>query len=342
MTSLFRYSLLTLCALILAGSLASCSDDSTGPVVSKPLVSGPATVDFGEVSMGRCKDTTIRYDNTTGKPVTLSSVTFTGAGFEWTGAALPVEIAAGASVDMKVRFCPESIDTVRAILVFKGTGGDSVKVALSGFSNQMEPGTGSIFTYDTYETDAMGTKVSGSDGVQEDIFVNTNTSYKGKSGVYVVSEEGVLNYYAKELNGDVSVYLNASQGGPLGALVEGWKQMPYGSKQQNVQILSKDTTITVPGVPVPVTAKITQFASYAGQTTMQVMGKTYTVDNVTFTTRVDLVAVLIPVGTITNVIRAGYIPSVGYQGTFDSQLTSTVQGIDGGGYGKILSSFEIK
>jgi hypothetical protein len=451
MTSLFRGYFLALCALIIVGSMTSCTEDSTGPVEKKYIVTGPATVNFGDVGMGRCKDTTIRYDNTTGKAVTLSSVTFAGAGFEWTGSTLPVEIAAGASIDLKVRFCPQSNDTVRATLVFKGTGGDSVSVKLLGFGVELKPlitgpaairfgdvtvgeckdtlirydnttgapvilenvvltgsaasmfeltggplprtieaggsidlrvrycptaldsvavlltiaGTGgesvvialsgkgieakvsgptagSSYTYNVYDTDAAGAKVPGTDATQVDVILETGITYEGKENVFVVSEGGLLSYYSLEDNGDISVYLDAAQSGPLGAVIAGWKRLPYGSKKTNVVLLEKDTTITLEGVPVPVTVKIKQVASYTGETTVTIGGKSYNVDNVTFTTSADLLAIVVPVGNITNVVEAGFIPAIGYQANFDSQINSTVQGFPSGGSRKKLKSFILK
>jgi hypothetical protein len=349
MTPLFRCSLLSFCALIMITSLASCADDTVAPLAKKPIVSGPGSVDFGAVSVGSCKDTTIRYDNTTGKSVTVSSVTFSGSGFEWTGSALPQEVAAGASIDLKLRFCPASMDTARVTLTFKGTGGDSVRVSLIGYSSDISPGSGSIFTYDTYETDAAGSKIPGSEGEQQDIFVSTNTTYQGKSNVYIVSEDGMLNHYAKETNGDVSIYLGAGQAGPMGDLITGWKRMPYGSKLQNVELLRRDTVVDIPTGTSTVRAKatVTQLASFAGESSMMVAGKSYVVENVTFTTTIELVGELIPlpIGSIVNVVKAGYIRSVGYQGTFDSQMTTTglvTSFIPGGGGGKVLKRFEIK
>jgi hypothetical protein len=349
MVLFFRRSLIALCALMFVSALSSCSEDTLAPDVKKPIVSGPGSVDFGAVSVGSCKDTTIRYDNTTGKAVTITSVTFIGTGYEWTGSTLPVEVAAGASIDLKLRFCPSAMDTAKATLTFKGTGGDSVRVTLSGFSTNVNPGPGSIFIYDTYETDASGAKIAGSEGEQQDIFISTNTTFEGKSNVYVVSEEGILNHYAQESNGDVSTYLDAQQAGPFGSLIAGWKQLPYGSKRQNVELLRTDTVVDLPIGSGTVRAKatITQLASYAGETQMTVGGNSYTVENVTFTTTVDLVGELfpVPIGTIINVVKGGYIRSIGYQGTFESQLTSTgavTSVIPGGGGGKVLKSFEIK
>jgi hypothetical protein len=250
-----------------------------------------------------------------------------------------------------LRFCPSAMDTAKATLTFKGTGGDSVRVTLSGFSTNVSPGPGSIFNYDTYETDASGAKIAGSEGEQQDIFISTNTTFEGKSNVYVVSEEGILNHYAQESNGDVSTYLDAQQAGPFGSLIAGWKQLPYGSKRQNVELLRTDTVVELPtgsgSGTVRAKATITQLASYAGETQLTVEGKSYTVENVTFTTTVDLVGEIfpLPLGSVVNVVKGGYIRSIGYQGTFDSQLTSTgvvASFIPGGGGGKVLKSFEIK
>lgn len=137
--TLFQRSLSVLCALVLCSAMVSCSEDTIAPEVKHPILTGPGTIGFGDVALGACKDTTIRYDNTTGKTITLTSVTFAGVGFEWTGSALPVEVAAGASIDLKVRFCPAAKDSSRATLVFKGTGGDSVSVKLAGNGLDLRP-----------------------------------------------------------------------------------------------------------------------------------------------------------------------------------------------------------
>lgn len=329
-------------------TLASCSDDPVSPPEKKPLLTGPGSIGFGDVSSGSCKDTTIRYDNTTGKKVTITSFTLAGSGFEWVGVALPVEVAAGASMDLKLRFCPPSMDTARTTLEIKGTGGETVTIALSGYSSEVAPKVGSQYIYNTFETDGTGVKIDGSDDTQIDIITAINQTFQGKSGVYIVSEEGPLSYYAKEQNGDVSTYLDASAAGPFGDIVAGWKRLPYGSKQQNVELLRRDTSfvVEIPGVPLPVTvtATITQIASYAGQTSMVVATKTYPLENVTLTTNVALNATGFPLGNITNVVKGGYIKAIGYQGTFETQMTSTVTLFDvpTGGFVKTLDSFVIQ
>lgn len=347
MTSTLRSYLLAACGMFML-TLASCSDDPVAPVEKKPLLSGPSSISFGDVSSGTCKDTTIRYDNTTGKAVTITSFTLAGSGFEWTGVALPAEVAAGASLDLKLRFCPPSMDTAKTTLEIKGTGGETVTISLSGYSSEIAPKVGSQYIYKIYETDESGVKIDGTDDIQTDIITAINQTYEGKSKVYIVSEEGPLSYYAKEDNGDISTYLSAAQGGPFGNLVSGWKRLPYGSKLQNVELTRRDTSFTVeiPGVPIPVsvTATITQIASYAGQTSMVVGSKTYPLENVTLTTNVALSALGSPLGNITNVVKGGYIKAIGYQGTFETQLTSTVTlyEVPTGGYVKTLDSFVIQ
>lgn len=452
--TLFRRSLLSLCALLMVFVISGCSEDTVSPVVKNPILTGPGSIGFGDVALGACKDTTIRYDNTTGKTITLTSVTFAGAGFEWTGSALPVEVAAGTSIDLKVRYCPVAKDSAGATLVFKGTGGDSVAVKLTGngldlrplvtgplsikfspteigacrdtiirydnttsnevsltdltitgsgssafqwmgdvlpstiavggsidikirfcasakdsaiavlnlnglggqpvqirltgtgtevISNNDGPTVGSIFLYDFFLTNEAGVKVPGSDRTLEDEVVETGATYKGKSDVFVVLESGELSYYAIESNGDVSVYVNSAQGGPFGGLIGGWKTLPYGSKRTNVTLMTKDTVIEDASFPAPITVKVKQTASYTGETSVKIGTTTYTVENVTFVTSVDLLlGGIIPVGNITNTVQAGFIRSIGYQANFDAQVESTVQGFPGEGSRKKLKSFVIK
>jgi hypothetical protein len=341
MTSLFRRSIQLFSVLLLIGSLTGCSEDS-GVEPKLPILSGPGVVNFGSVPTGSCKDTTIRYDNTTGKTITLTSATFAGAGFEWTGADLPIAVVAGGSVDLKVRYCPTSEDSASAELLFKGTGGEDVKIKLLGLGAKPEttgPTVGSTYTYNVFETDASGAAVAGTEQIEVDEIVDAGITYEGKSNVFVVMEGSIPSYYAIESNGDISAYISPAQGGPFGALVGGWKTMPYGSKKTNVTLMTQDTTINDPQFPVPITAKIKQTASYAGESTLVLNGVSYVVENVTLTTSVDLVAVIVPVGNITNTVQAGFIRAIGYQANFDSQLESTVQGFEGGGSRKKLKSF---
>ena len=331
--------MLALCALVLIGGLSSCSEDSTGPVERKPLVTGPGSVDFGSVSMGLCKDTTIRYDNTTGKPVTLTSITFAGEGFEWIGLALPVEIAAGASVDLKVRFCPSSQDTARATLVFKGTGGDSVAIKLSGFSNDRGLMVGDRFIYETHLKDETGARVPGSEGIEVDEVTAVGVSFEGKNNVIVVSEGGIPTQFVREANGDVSIFVSAGAGNPLNSLIGGWKRLPYGSKA-TVELLRKDTSLTVQGVPVQ--ASIVQTAKYSGQSTMVVSGTTYSVENVTLESVVNVSSFGFPIGVVTNTTKAGYIAAIGYQGAVDSFTLSTIPNAPSEGSGKVLTEFQLK
>ncbi|HET6512316.1 MAG TPA: hypothetical protein VFH43_08995 [Candidatus Kapabacteria bacterium] len=340
MTSLFRRSILFAVMLVFAGSLASCSEDSTGPETKKPLLTGPSSVNFGGTAVGNCKDTTIRYDNTTGKSITLSSATFTGAGFTWIGTALPAEVAAGASIDLKVRFCPIALDTAKATLVFKGTGGEDVNVQLIGFSSGRSATLGSTYTFSTFLTDGDGVKQPGTDDVETHTITGVNQFFAGKPNVTVSSSGQGVDYFAFEANGNISTYL-PTEVPVVGSLIGGWRELPFGTKAQNVVLIEKDTAIEVPqlpGIPIPVTVK--QVASYTGTSSITVLGTTYTVENVTLVTTV---VPSLPLGALTVTVNVGYVPAVGYLGTYNTTSVSTFQVLPiDEGISKKLTSFEIE
>lgn len=338
MTSLIRRSLLSLCAILIIGSLASCSEDTVAP--KSPLLSGPGSINFGGVAVGNCKDTTIRYDNTTGKAITLSSATFEGQGFTWEGSALPVAVAANSSIDLKVRFCPTSMDTAKTTLTFKGSGGEDVKITLTGYSSTRSATLGSTFTFATFLTNGTGVKQPGTDAIEVHTITGVNQFFEGKTNVVTSSDGQVEDHFAAESNGDISTFLPTDLP-VIGGLIGGWRQLPFGSKQQNVELLRKDTSLTVPQIPVPVPVTVKQVASYTGTTSLVVNGVTYSVENVTLTTTVTPALALL--GNLTVVIKMGYIPNIGYLGTYNSTTVSTFAALPlDDGISKTLTTFDIK
>jgi hypothetical protein len=340
MTSLIRRSLLSLCAILLIGSLASCSENSTEADPPKPLVSGPGYVQFGSTPVGLCKDTTIRYDNNTGKKVTITEVTLSGSGFSWIGTELPVEVANGGSIDLKVRFCPSKTDTSKSIFSFKGTGGTEVNVLLLGYSGGQIVTFGSTFTFATFLTNGTGVKQPGTDAIEVHTITGVNQFFEGKTNVVTSSDGQVEDHFAAESNGDISTFLPTDLP-VIGGLIGGWRQLPFGSKKQNVELLRKDTSLTVPQIPVPVPVTVKQVASYTGTTSLVVNGVTYSVENVTLTTTVTPALALL--GNLTVVIKMGYIPNIGYLGTYNSTTVSTFAALPlDDGISKTLTTFDIK
>lgn len=332
-------------------SITGVGGDSTIVTLSgngerpKPLLTGPASIDFGAVAKGDCKDTSIRYDNTTGNIITISTLNFSNAAFKWNGASLPTQLQSGQSLDIRVRFCPEVLDTATGTLQFTGTGGDVVTIALTGYSNEVEPRVGSSYTFQKYDTDASGAKVEGTDRTVLDIITATDIDFQGRSGVYVVTSGTQSNYFVKESNGDISTYF--SNNVPyVASLLRGWIRLPYGSKQQNITLVSKDTTVIVDfdGIDVPTQMQVRQIASYAGSSTITIDGKSYEVLNVTLTTSINVDALIIS-GVITTTVRVGYVPALGYQSRYEEILTSTLPAnpnLEEGGSVKTLTEFDIK
>lgn len=91
----------------------------------------PPTLDFGKTLVGASQTRTVTL-TAGGSPVTISSATTTNPEFVITAPALPVTIAAGASVPVSVQFAPKSSGSASSTLSFAGGEGNAITESLSG------------------------------------------------------------------------------------------------------------------------------------------------------------------------------------------------------------------
>lgn len=283
----------------------------------KPLLTGPDVTDFGTVAVGACKDTSVAFTNLSSKAVTLTSISFGSEAFTAVGLSLPVEVAAGSVVNVAVRFCPSTPDSVSTAMVVRGASNDSSKFTLTGRGVIAEPGAGSRFTYLVDSVDGEGKIVGGHQSTLLNLIVSTGTSYQGKNNVFVVQDGSDQYRYQRESNGDLSRFLARWETGFMNT----WITLPYGSKKRNQVLYTFDTAIATQQGP-SVNLSIRMVASYIGTRTMTVQGTVFTVEDVELTTTMDFkLANVIPLGSATRTTSGGYIRSLGYLGTFTDYWT---------------------
>jgi len=97
------------------GNLAVLSDAPGSPlnialsgtgVTAGSLIANPASVNFGNVTVGNNKSVAVTVTNTGGSTVTISSASATGSGFSFNGPNLPATVGAGQSATFNAVFTP--------------------------------------------------------------------------------------------------------------------------------------------------------------------------------------------------------------------------------------------
>jgi hypothetical protein len=132
MSSFLRQSLYGLTVLLLCLSVSSCSDDDPiTPPQARPLLSGPAMLDYGTLYAGECQDTTITYNNTATFASTITAIEISGNDVTWVGATLPATVAAGSSLDLSFRACPAMTGDLMSRVVIRSVT-DSIVITLRG------------------------------------------------------------------------------------------------------------------------------------------------------------------------------------------------------------------
>jgi hypothetical protein len=106
------------------------SGSATSPGV---LGASPATLSFGNVTVGNNQSLSETVTNSGGSTVTISQATASGTGFSLSGLSLPVTIPAGQSVPYTVTFSPQSTGSSTATLTFTSNAQPSTTTeSLSG------------------------------------------------------------------------------------------------------------------------------------------------------------------------------------------------------------------
>jgi hypothetical protein len=121
---------------ISCGSKPLLPGHTTSGNTAASLTLNTSTVDFGNVSVGGSKTSSLTLTNASasgGASVTFSQVTTSGTGFKATTAALPIVLAPGESSSITIAFTPKSAGAVSGSLSITEDGApDPSSVSLTG------------------------------------------------------------------------------------------------------------------------------------------------------------------------------------------------------------------
>lgn len=122
-----------------AGSNSSSTPANTAVTVSGngttagQLVLNPASVSFGNVTVGATQSQSVTLTNTGGTSATVSAATASGSGFSMTGPVVPMTLSAGQSVVLTATFKPASAGAAAgSIVVTSNAANSSLSAALTG------------------------------------------------------------------------------------------------------------------------------------------------------------------------------------------------------------------
>ncbi len=190
------------------------------------------------------------------------------------------------------------------------------------YGGNVFPKMGSTYTYDYYMTDSNGNNIESSKQTQTATVISTDASYKGKTKVFQVEDNGANNYYTYETNGDVDVYLDQNAFGPL-SLVLGssffsqWYMFPIASHIKGLIVYDTTIIFQLQGSPLPIEIPILGRIDYVGEETIQVGSEVLTAQKC----KLKVTANVSILGTITFEQEISLIPKIGYMG---KQTTKTI------------------
>jgi hypothetical protein len=123
------------------GSLSVVSNATNSPAtvslsgtgVSLLLAASPASLSFGNVTVGSSKSQTVTFTNSGTASVTVSQANLTGSGFSTSGLSLPLTLNAGQTATFNVAFAPTTTGSVTGSLsVVSNATNSPATVSLSG------------------------------------------------------------------------------------------------------------------------------------------------------------------------------------------------------------------
>ena len=116
-----------------SNSPASLSLTGNGISAVGTLVLTPASVDFGDVTVGASQARTITLGNSGSAALTISGAVVSGGGYSINGLSLPLSLAVGETVSFGVTFSPLSAGTVTDSLLLSSDASNSpVTIPLTG------------------------------------------------------------------------------------------------------------------------------------------------------------------------------------------------------------------
>jgi Abnormal spindle-like microcephaly-assoc'd, ASPM-SPD-2-Hydin len=163
-----------------SGTLTVTSDASNSPLMislsgtgTQPGLSiSPASLSFGNVTVGQSSSQAVTLTNTGNSNLMISQATVSGAGFSTSGLTLPATLSSGQNISMNVQFAPTVAGGATGSIILTDTAPNSpqtISLAGSGVASNatLTLNPGSI---------AFGSVVVGSNSSQTVTITNTGTS----------------------------------------------------------------------------------------------------------------------------------------------------------------------
>ncbi len=173
----------------------------TGIATSLQLSASPTSLAFGSLTTGTTATQSVTISNTGNSSISISQVAASGAGFNASGIALPLSLAAGQSTSFNVNFAPASTGNLAgSVTVVSNATNSPLVVALSGTGAapashtvllSWTPGSSTFSGFNIYR----GT-TSGGPYTKVDTSMISSTSYVDAG----VSSGHTYYYVATELN----------------------------------------------------------------------------------------------------------------------------------------------
>jgi hypothetical protein len=103
------------------------------PNTAPGLTSNPLNINFGNVNLGTNSSQTLTLTNTMSATLSISKVSATGTGYSASGITLPLTLAPGKQVTLKVIFAPTVMGTAAgSVTITSNASNPNLAVALSG------------------------------------------------------------------------------------------------------------------------------------------------------------------------------------------------------------------
>src|SRR6266581_1255627 len=120
-----------------AGSPQTLTLSGSGVTASATLSANPGSIAFGNIVVGNTSTQTITLANSGSTNVTISQISLSGTGFNASGLATPMTLAAGQSATFTAQFAPAAAgNTSGSITLTSDASNPTLTIALSGTGTQ--------------------------------------------------------------------------------------------------------------------------------------------------------------------------------------------------------------
>lgn len=178
-----------------AAGIAKTFNVQLGPANSI-LTANASSIPFGSVLMNSPAEQSITLTSSGSSPVTINSVTITGAGFTSSGLTIPVTLNAGQTAVLNVQFTPTSTGNFSGqITIGSNSSGGIITIGLngSGYGHKVQlnwnaPSSSAIVGYNVYRVVNGSTAYQrvNSSAISSTTFTDANVQ-RGSSYVYYVT-----------------------------------------------------------------------------------------------------------------------------------------------------------